>query len=545
MQWILFVQKDTVRTLFNVSCVTERTHAGSLHVYIEAMRKTLISLAVLFSLTLLTSNAQAADTFRDVDPSHLFFEAIEYTQSQRIVSGYPDGTFQPERTINRAEFTKMIIGAQFAASTIGECLQKATLPFSDVPGGAWFSPSVCTAFKRGIISGYNDGTFRPDRSINVAEAAKIVVGAFNLPTGADSEPWYVPFVTSLEKRDAIPSTVQSPSSLLTRGELAFIIWKLHGDSFEENKQAQSTYQVSPLPRKDDLNAFKGQRMMARWYGEEVQHIIPLTQILSGGPTRDGIPSIDEPEFTTIEGLSFLEDDDQGILLEFQNETRFYPFSILNFHEIVNDEIAGTKLVVSYCPLCRTGVIYESRTSTGTPEFGVSGLLYQSNLLMYDRDTESLWYQITGQAVVGPLTGEKLTFVPSNIVRVKTVKESFPHAKVLKGSASKPKPYSTNPYGGYEVTDDVMFPVGFSDRLPAKELIYGIVVNGFAKAYTLEALKREGVIEDTIGRTPVRVTYNPVTEHASFVNAETGEDIFALYSYWFAWDAEYGETEIFE
>jgi len=162
-------------------------------------------------------------SFLDVDSANSNYDAIAYVQTQGIVSGYEDGTFGPSKKINRAEFTKILIGAQFTAQQIETCVPK--LSFSDVFGDEWFAPYVCVAGNEGIISGYSDGTFRPSDNVNFAEAAKILVGAFDYEAGSDAI-WYKPFVEALESRGAIPTSICSFDQSVSRGEMAEMIYRL-------------------------------------------------------------------------------------------------------------------------------------------------------------------------------------------------------------------------------------------------------------------------------------------------------------------------------
>ena len=289
-------------------------------------------------------------------------------------------------------------------------------------------------------------------------------------------------------------------------------------------------------------------LASSWYEGEVQHTIPLDNILSGGPPRDGIPSIDDPQFIDASLATAEFDDLRGIFVSIEGEAKFYPFGILNWHEVVNDTVGGVPISVTYCPLCASAVVYERTTSQGDGTFGVSGLLYQSNLLMYDRATQSLWDQIRGEAVVGPLTGEKLTRVKSDVVSLLTVKESWPEAKVLSTITGHVRSYDTDPYEGYDQIEAVYFPVGTVDeREISKKLVYGIVVDGMAKAYTLDAVSAEEWIQDVIGGVKILAQYDKATERVRFTRyRESGEteELIPLYTFWFAWVAQYPDTGLF-
>jgi len=286
-------------------------------------------------------------------------------------------------------------------------------------------------------------------------------------------------------------------------------------------------------------------LLSGWYQGQVKHLIPLKDILSGGPAKDGIPSIDAPKFASVGDATFLADDDLGLLLTVGSDTRFYPFRILNWHEIVNDTVGGKAVTVTYCPLCATAIVYDRTISKGISEFGVSGFLYQSNLLMYDRLTDSLWSQATAQAVVGPLTGEKLKAVRSDVVRFPTVQEQNPTARILSTDTGHGRDYSRDPYEGYERDSDTYFPVRKTDtRLHAKALVYGIIVDGKAKAYPLAALQKTGTLTDDVGSVRIEASYDATMQAVTFRSVQTNEEIVPLYGFWFSWVAQYPETELY-
>jgi thiol-disulfide isomerase/thioredoxin len=305
-------------------------------------------------------------------------------------------------------------------------------------------------------------------------------------------------------------------------------------------------------------------LLSGWYQGGVRHLIPLQDILSGGPPKDGIPAIDAPKFVMVKDAIFLAENDLGLLLTIGDDRRFYPFRILNWHEIVNDTVGGTPVAITYCPLCATAVVYdrtillrqgsEGQVRTGVSAFGVSGFLYQSNLLMYDRSTDSrqaahvpsLWNQAAGRAVVGPLTGEKLKAVRSDVVRFSTLQEQHPNVRVLSTDTGYRRDYGRDPYEGYEQDSRTYFPVRKTDtRLHAKEVVYGIVVNEEAKAYPLTALQKNGTISDEIGGVGIEATYNAETQAVTFRSAQSGEEIVPLYGFWFSWVAQHPDTLLYE
>lgn len=286
--------------------------------------------------------------------------------------------------------------------------------------------------------------------------------------------------------------------------------------------------------------------LERWYedsdADTVKHTVDFDDILSGGVGRDGIPAIDSPRFVSIQDADFLKPDDVGSLFMTENTARFYPFRILNWHEIVNDTVEGEAIMITYCPLCDSAAVYSRDIAAGSSTFGVSGFLYQSNLVMYDRKTESLWNQITGKAMIGELTEEELTLLPSNVVKFSTVQEYYPKAEILSTKTGYLRDYSRNPYRGYADDEEIMFPVHTKDaRLPAKERILGLAINGDAKAYPRSLIEGKATIRDTVGGKEVIISQDQgkVTFLVDGVRTEP------VHNFWFSWVAQYPETEIYE
>ena len=295
-------------------------------------------------------------------------------------------------------------------------------------------------------------------------------------------------------------------------------------------------------------------LLSQWYYRTVDHLIPLDQILSGGPAKDGIPSIDNPQFLLSREVDFLDDDDIGILVEHGGHIKFYPYAILNWHEIVNDRIGGDDVTVTYCPLCATGVVYSSLITEGVTEFGVSGFLYQPNLLMYDRATDSLWNQVTGQAVVGPLTGEKLTFIKSDIVRYAAAKNASIDLLVLSADTGFNRDYSRTPYDGYEDEDRTIFPTNAAGdtRLHPKDLVYGVTIDGKALAISEDFIHNNGVFQGYLGegvkKIPLQIAFDSRTERlviTRYYKEEPGrkEELVPVPAFWFSWLSQYPDTKL--
>lgn len=279
-----------------------------------------------------------------------------------------------------------------------------------------------------------------------------------------------------------------------------------------------------------------------------RHTIPLDEIIGGGPGKDGIPSIDNPEFVpVVDTSSWLPSDAEGIGVTIDGTSRFYPYAILVWHEIINDQINNKPLTVTYCPLCKTGIVFDPVVNGKQLEFGVSGKLWQSNLLMYDRtqnpENESYWSQVLGQAVVGPLAGTELDVIPSTITRLSQWEGAHPNTKVLARPENSRRNYDRDPYEGYYDSSRVSFGAEFEDdRLDPKRLVYGIETNDQFKAYPADALPT-GTTTDTIGTTTITANQDE-TGTVVFKN-ERGERISHVTGLWFSWAAVHPETDIYK
>ncbi len=261
--------------------------------------------------------------------------------------------------------------------------------------------------------------------------------------------------------------------------------------------------------------------------------IELAKVLNGGPGKDGIPAITNPKFVSGEqAKKFLTDDILGILLSRGKTAKFYSYSILVWHEVVNDTIDDEAVVVTFCPLCASAIVFDANVDGKKETFGVSGKLYESNLLMYDRDTESLWSQIKGEAVVGKKTGKKLTHVPFQVMSFGDVRGRFPRAEILSTDTGFSRDYTFYPYGDYNENENIYFPISIKDtRLPLKEPMFIVDVLGSSIAFKLLDLK-EGVIAR------VRVGTEEITAESKsgdiVVKRADGTVIPGYYALWFSW-----------
>lgn len=199
-----------------------------------------------------------------------------------------------------------------------------------------------------------------------------------------------------------------------------------------------------------------------WSTDFSKHSIDFAEILSGGPPKDGIPSIDDPVFIPVSQSADLDDKEPVIGLEIDGDARAYPLRVLMWHEIVNDTVGGRPVTVTYCPLCNAALVFD-RVIDGSPDtFGTTGKLRNSDLVMYDRKTESWWQQFTGEAIAGEKTGTRLALVPSRLESWERFKSRYPDGQVLVPNNSGMRNYGTNPYRGY---DTMSRPFLFSGELP--------------------------------------------------------------------------------
>lgn len=232
---------------------------------------------------------------------------------------------------------------------------------------------------------------------------------------------------------------------------------------------------------------------------EPKSIVPLDKIVSGGPPPDGIPSIDNPKFVSIqEAGKFLQDGELVVGVNINGDIRAYPLQILVWHEIVNDNVGGSPVAVTYCPLCFTNQVFNRTVNGQTVQFGTSGKLYNSNLVMYDRTSNSLWSQALGQAIAGKHSGVKLDKIPFDVAFWKEWKQLYPDTKVLSRDTGSTRPYGADPYGNYYTNNDLFFPVSNKDdRLGLKEIVVGLENGVQYKAYRLQQIEDTRVINDEI------------------------------------------------
>jgi hypothetical protein len=240
-------------------------------------------------------------------------------------------------------------------------------------------------------------------------------------------------------------------------------------------------------------------------------LVERTRIVSGGPPPDGIPAIDEPTFERVGDVDWLSDDEAVLALDFAGVARAYPVRVMTWHEIVNDEVAGVPVAVTYCPLCNSAVAFERRLEGRTFDFGTSGALYLSALVMYDRQTETLWTHFDGRAVVGTLAGAELERLPIATVSWQEFREANPDADVLSRDTGHDRPYGRNRYVGYDQSDAPLtgfFSGDLDAREQAMQRVVGIYGVDRDLAISTDRLREAETIDTELDGRPITIWHEP-------------------------------------
>ncbi len=257
--------------------------------------------------------------------------------------------------------------------------------------------------------------------------------------------------------------------------------------------------------------------------------IDYREVLSGGPPKDGIPAIDNPQFVPVSAAQeWLRANEPVVRVQVGDDARAYPLQILTWHELVNDTVGGLPLVVSFCPLCNTAIIFERKVAGQLLDFGTTGRLRFSNLIMYDRQTETWWQQATGEAIAGELTGTRLRFYPGEIIAWADFQAAHPNGQVLSRDTGFNRSYGRNPYVGYDDINSSPFlyqgaPV--ADTLPPMARVLTVELGDELVAYPYRSLEAVRVINDTVHAVPLVVFWQAGT--ASALDAGTlaeGRDV---------------------
>ena len=271
------------------------------------------------------------------------------------------------------------------------------------------------------------------------------------------------------------------------------------------------------------------------------------------PPRDGISSIDEPNFVKAEQVHFLKPEDRILGLVYKGIARAYPIKILNYHEIVNDNIHQQAILISYCPLCGSGMAFKTKMKHRDNTFGVSGLLYNSDMILYDRATESLWSlwslwsQISSKAISGKMKGTQLESLVLHNTTWKSWLERNPTTDVLSTDTGYWRDYSQHPYGEYDLNQAIYFPVKHSSaRFHPKERVFGITLGKSHKAYPVSELSKQNksIITDTFSGEKLSIEFDAENQSAVIYSSQH-KALPSITLFWFAWYAFHPETEIYK
>ena len=234
--------------------------------------------------------------------------------------------------------------------------------------------------------------------------------------------------------------------------------------------------------------------------------VEWSEIMSGGPPRDGIPAVDAPRRVPLaDADEWLDPAEPVIAIELNGEARAYPLQILIWHEIANDELGGIPIAVTFCPLCNSAIVFERRFEGTVLDFGTTGRLRLSDLVMYDRQTETWWQQLTGTAIIGEHAGKHLRRLHGRIVAWEDFRGAYPDGTVLSRDTGHTRFYGTNPYSGYDSMTQPFLLRGKPDpRLPAMERVLHVTAGGAERIYPFGVFSEEPIIHDVLGGAPLVV-----------------------------------------
>jgi hypothetical protein len=273
--------------------------------------------------------------------------------------------------------------------------------------------------------------------------------------------------------------------------------------------------------------------------------VPKESILPGGPARDAIRSVDAPVFATAsEATRWVRPDTPVIGVEAGGEAHAYPVHVMEYHQIVNDRIGGLEVVVTYDPLTDTSIAYRSRAGDRVLTFGVSGLIHRSNFLLYDRQTESLWSQFTGEALCGELMGRHLDRLVTRVTPFQRWMERHPESTVMALPEPKRIDYRHSSYAAYWISEKVPFPLrNVDERFHPKELVLGFEIGGKSRVYLGSIMTRAGArIVDEFAGQRLRIAYDGETGTFDW---QAPESVTVTHAYWFAWKEFHPDSEIWQ
>ncbi len=331
-------------------------------------------------------------------------------------------------------------------------------------------------------------TETPVRPIATAEASAVAASAAAPPTATLAPPTAVPSAPA-------PAVAAAPGTPIPSTPVP---------------EPTETPTATPVPTVTVEGVDKPPLWMTlNWSTDFTKHSVPFSEITRGGPPRDGIPPIDNPKFETVsDAPDYFVDHEPVLAVEFEGDARAYPIAILMWHEIVNDDVGGVPITVTYCPLCNTAIVFDRRVGDRVLDFGTSGALRRSDLVMWDRQTQSWWQQITGEAIIGEYTGTKLTFLPAPMISWVDFKSSYPEGKVLSRDTGHSRDYGHPPYAGYDglASRPFLYFGQLDDRLVPMERVVGINVGEQSAAYPFPLFESSPVVNDTVFGQDVAIFY---------------------------------------
>ncbi|MCW8931102.1 MAG: DUF3179 domain-containing protein [Gammaproteobacteria bacterium] len=280
-------------------------------------------------------------------------------------------------------------------------------------------------------------------------------------------------------------------------------------------------------------------------------LINIDEIHHGGPAKDGIPALDHPKFISLKSAGYLHDDDRILGMTFNGVSKAYPIKILNYHEIVNDVFKATggknqPVVITYCPLCGSGMAYSATINGHNTTFGVSGLLYNSDVLLYDRETESLWSQLLSKAISGHQKGTELEMLALTHTSWKAWKKDHPESMVLSDKTGFNRDYSKTPYGDYDQSKALYFPVSqLNNEYHPKEYVIGLKLFEKTKAYPFAELSKiQSPYKDSFMGKELTIIFDAKNRTGKILD-ENNKEVPSVMTFWFAWMAFYPESIIFK
>jgi len=274
--------------------------------------------------------------------------------------------------------------------------------------------------------------------------------------------------------------------------------------------------------------------------------VPAKHIEAGGPPKDGIPALTKPKTIKTKDATFLTDTDRLVAVTIDDQSRAYPIRVLNYHECINDELAGIPIAVIYCPLCDSVSVVSRKLGNQVREFGISGLLLNSNVLLYDRTDQALWTQLGFKAISGPLAGKSLSHLDNwRLTTFGQWRKAKPDSTIVNLKTGYIRNYARNPYRSYFTDDALMFSVSHKRaRFKNKTPIIGIKLGDTARAYPIATIKAapDGRIRDRIGSSFVELRADPKSGSIEIIKSPP--DAQVAHTFWFSWVAFHPKTQVY-